>query len=122
MFSGGHKTEGIKTWDIRAQKCVYELSTGNTSVMGLAWSSAQSTLYAATACPYLDWQGGFSGYRDLNTGMLHASDIMAPKTRRHHTYWPDRALHVENAFGYAYDAGMHVMCRFTSRCRTWVMY
>lgn len=109
MFSGGHKTEGIKCWDVRAKQCTYELGTGNTSVMGLAWSPAQSTLYAATACPYLDWIGGYSGYRDFNTGMMHGTDIMPPKTRRRQVYWPDRALHVENAFGYAYDAAMHAM-------------
>ncbi|KAH9838316.1 uncharacterized protein C8Q71DRAFT_750418 [Rhodofomes roseus] len=112
MFSGGNRSAGIKCWDVRAKKCVYELSTGNTTVGGLAWSSAQSTLYAATASPYLDWKGGYSSYSELH--MPEVADILPPKTRRpgRKVFWPDRAIHVENAFGYVYDAGMHAMLRY----------
>ncbi|KAH9928736.1 uncharacterized protein B0H18DRAFT_1000397 [Fomitopsis serialis] len=109
MFSGGNKTEGIKCWDVRAKKCVYELSTGNTTVTGIAWSPTQSTLYAATSSAYLDWIGCFSDYRDFH--MPQGTDIMPSKSIRT-VYWPDRAIHVENAFGYAYDAGTHALLRY----------
>ncbi|KAH9838317.1 uncharacterized protein C8Q71DRAFT_750419 [Rhodofomes roseus] len=111
MFSGGRKTEGIKCWDIRAKKCIYELSTGNTSVEGLAWSSAQSTLYAATSTSYQDWIGNHFSYRDCK--VPSGTDILPPKKMHNNLYWPDRAIHVENAFGYVYDAGTHVMLRYS---------
>ena len=109
VFSGGNKTEGIKCWDIRARKCVYELSTGNTAVQGIAWSPETSTLYAATECVYQDWIGCHYDYRDFDTRAIQSSDILPPRKLDSHVYWPDRAIHTENAFGAAYDAGTHVL-------------
>ena len=50
-------------WDIRARKVVYELSTGNTAVEALAWDERNSTLYAATSCPYVGYSGQPFEYR-----------------------------------------------------------
>ena len=75
MFSGGNKTEGIQCWDVRARKCVYEHSTGNTAVQGIAWSPETSTLYAATGCVYQDWIGCHYDYRDFDTHVLQNGDI-----------------------------------------------
>ncbi|GJE96272.1 WD40 repeat domain-containing protein [Phanerochaete sordida] len=116
MFSGGVKSEGIKCWDVRAQKCVYELSTGNTEVAGLAWSDAHKTLYATGGCSHKDWMGAYHGYRDFEMGHIRDSDILGPRKRgepmEREPFWPDRAIHIENAFGYAYDAGSHVMLSY----------
>lgn len=32
-----------------------------------------------------------------------------PQKLNSHVFWPDRAIHTENAFGAAYDAGTHVL-------------
>ncbi|KAL0063424.1 hypothetical protein AAF712_009628 [Marasmius tenuissimus] len=63
VFTGGTKSEVIRLWDVRARRLVYELSTGNTSVEGLAWDSQRNTLYAATECSYLGRMGDHYGYR-----------------------------------------------------------
>lgn len=47
MFTGAD--ECVKCWDIRhSKKCLYELSTGNTTVLDLKWSSTQSILCVLT--------------------------------------------------------------------------
>lgn len=91
MFSGGTKTEGIKCWDVRASQCVYELSTGNTAVQGIAWSPETSTLYAATECTYKDWIGYHHDYRDFHARAIQDTDILPPRKPNSHGYWPDRA-------------------------------
>ena len=35
-------------WDVRARACVYELSTGNNSVVTMLWDEKRTTLLAAT--------------------------------------------------------------------------
>lgn len=91
VFSGGTKTEGIKCWDVRASQCVYELSTGNTAVQGIAWSPETSTLYAATECTYKDWIGYHHDYRDFHARAIQDTDILPPRKPNSHGYWPDRA-------------------------------
>lgn len=63
VLTGGTNSQGIRFWDIRAKKLVYELSTGNNIVRSLAWSATDSTLYASTVCEYVDRMGGRHGYR-----------------------------------------------------------
>ncbi|TRM66145.1 hypothetical protein BD626DRAFT_546490 [Schizophyllum amplum] len=64
IFTGGsHKTQGIKVWDPRAKKLVYELATGNNCVNSLAWDAPRSTLYAATECDNMDRMGTTHDYR-----------------------------------------------------------
>ena len=48
---------------MRNRRLVYELSTGNTEVGGLAWDGQRNTLYAATECNYLGRMGDHYGYR-----------------------------------------------------------
>ena len=52
IFTGASQSEAITLWDVRAQKPVYELATGNTAVHSMAWDSHTSTLYAATLCEH----------------------------------------------------------------------
>ncbi|EJF64781.1 hypothetical protein DICSQDRAFT_100114 [Dichomitus squalens LYAD-421 SS1] len=63
LFTAGDITQQVKTWDIRAEECVYELSTGNNAVAGLAWDDTRSSLYVATECRYVNRMGVRTGYR-----------------------------------------------------------
>lgn len=80
------------------------------------WDAARSTLHAAGACSYIDWLGAYHHYREFDTEWLRGTDILGPRKggepMERSAFWPDRALHVENAFGYAYDAGSHVMLSY----------
>ncbi|KAG8731631.1 hypothetical protein FRC11_003223 [Ceratobasidium sp. 423] len=107
IFTGTRKGEAIKTWDVRAQACVYELSTGNNAVQSLAWDAHNNTLYAATECLYLDRVGTSRGYRKAITpqGQTHDS--------RRLRCWPKAARHKEDYFGYMFDAGDHRIFRYT---------
>lgn len=73
-----------------------------------------ATLYAATECEYKDWLGGYHGYREFNHEIIEGFDIKPPILRREtEVFWPDRAIHIENAFGYAYDAGDQVLRKYS---------
>lgn len=63
MFTGAAHDQVIRLWDVRAQKMVYELSTGSNAVTGMTWDDPQSTLYVATACDYMDRNGETFDYR-----------------------------------------------------------
>ncbi len=63
LFTGGDLTQQVKMWDIRAEECVYELSTGNNAVASLAWDPARSALFVATECRYVNRMGVRTGYR-----------------------------------------------------------
>ncbi|KAF7796459.1 hypothetical protein EIP86_007636 [Pleurotus ostreatoroseus] len=55
LFIGG--SDKISLYDLRAEKVVYDLATGNNEVTSLAWETCNSSLYASTLCPYVDDQG-----------------------------------------------------------------
>lgn len=63
IFTGGHKSECVKLWDVRAKKTVVEMSTGNNSVTSMVWNRKNTTLYAATECPWIDRFGNHYDYR-----------------------------------------------------------
>ncbi|KAH9935224.1 uncharacterized protein BXZ73DRAFT_76917 [Epithele typhae] len=63
LFTAGTRSHQVKLWDIRAKQCVYELSTGNNDVNGLAWDSATSSLFVATECENMDRMGNRMDYR-----------------------------------------------------------
>ncbi|KAL1940228.1 hypothetical protein VTO73DRAFT_9180 [Trametes versicolor] len=125
VFTGGYRSQSIKTWDIRARALVYELSTGNTAVHTLAWDDRRATLYAGTECDYRDRLGGTYDYRgahiprwaERQPGERSETDAdadgynSAEDSDGEHC-WPKRAPHDEKAFGYAYDAGDHVFLRY----------
>lgn len=148
-------------WDIRAEECVYELSTGNNAVSALAWDSARSALFVATECRYVNRMGVRSGYRrariprwatwkavdkeykvykdavknglaadmdeeyggmdypdvydDYLDDSEEAEDESEDEEDIDESYsadmrWPQKCFHKEDFFGYAYDAGEHVLC------------
>lgn len=61
MFTGTDQDEVLRLWDVRGAKLVYELSTGNNEVVGLAWDGARNVLYASTNCNYMDRNGDNHG-------------------------------------------------------------
>ncbi|KAJ7697798.1 hypothetical protein B0H17DRAFT_1177518 [Mycena rosella] len=64
VFTGSKTEQAVSLWDIRAAKAVYELSTGNNGVSGMAWDAGRSVLYVATVCGYKDRNGQQTvGYR-----------------------------------------------------------
>ncbi|TCD63392.1 hypothetical protein EIP91_005600 [Steccherinum ochraceum] len=130
VFTGGQKSESIKVWDVRQKSILYELATGNNSVLNLAWDAPRSTLLACTESQYMDWMGGLHGYRPAylprteynrkNIGeerwnqqaereRKKARDVDSDDEDdfdgRH--WWPDRAFHDESAFAYSFDSGGH---------------
>ncbi|OSC97741.1 hypothetical protein PYCCODRAFT_1447858 [Trametes coccinea BRFM310] len=135
VFTGGQRSECIKTWDIRARAIVYELATGNNGVEALAWDGVRNTLYAATECSGMDRLGYTHDYRpakiprwaDLCPDASHNPHGMAVDEEDdaagddeydsmeeddYERYWPKDAHHSEKHFGYAYDAGEHVLLRY----------
>ncbi|CAE6469282.1 unnamed protein product [Rhizoctonia solani] len=123
VFTGTTKSEHIRLWDIRARACVYELSTGNNAVESLAWDVRNNCLYAATQCDNMNSFGSTDNYRYAeipkrprssqddeadedsdDDGDLPTDDVRC---------WPNNAWHVENYFGYLYDAGEPVILRYT---------
>ena len=171
MFTAGDATQQVKMWDIRAEECVYELSTGNNSVTGLAWDDARAALFVATECGYVNRMGLHTGYRRArvprwatwkavdkeyraykDTAAAAAKDGGGPAESEERAYagmdypdvyddylddgegaenesegesedeedidedysadmrWPQKCFHKEDFFGYAYDAGEHVLC------------
>jgi hypothetical protein len=89
---------------------VYEPSTGNTGVMGLAWNLVNMTLHAATEGEFKDWLGRYHLYRKFNQKLIDGFDINLPILRgKRILFWPNRAVYIESAFGYAYDAAGQVL-------------
>ncbi|KAI0649447.1 hypothetical protein C8Q79DRAFT_999214 [Trametes meyenii] len=63
LFTGGERTEQVKVWDVRGKSVVYELSTGNNAVAGMAWNSRRSSLYVSTECRRMNRMGEWGDYR-----------------------------------------------------------
>ncbi|KAI0671413.1 quinon protein alcohol dehydrogenase-like superfamily [Trametes maxima] len=63
LFTGGERTEQVKVWDVRGKSVVYELSTGNNAVAGMAWDARRSSLYVSTECRRVNRMGERNGYR-----------------------------------------------------------
>ncbi|KAJ7458904.1 hypothetical protein FB451DRAFT_1563781 [Mycena latifolia] len=63
VFTDSTNDEVVRLWDIRARKMVYELSTGNNAVNGMAWDAAHRALYVSTTCSFMDRNGYTSDYR-----------------------------------------------------------
>ena len=117
IFFGGMKTENISLWDVRAKAPLYQLSTGNNQVHGMAWDDLNSTLYAAT-----EWfnMGSRSEYRsaiikrpsneseDKNREEPENSDNdYYPNEER---AWPSISHFDEESFGVPIDSGEHRLC------------
>lgn len=120
VFTGGYRSQSIKTWDLRARALVYELATGNTAVHTLTWDDRRAALYAGTECDYRDRLGRTYDYRGAHIprwaerspeerrAQAEADGYDSAEESDGEHCWPKRAPHDEKAFGYAYDAGDHV--------------
>ena len=128
VFTGGDRSQSIKTWDVRARAMVYELATGNNAVRALSWDEKRNALYAATECDYMDRLGYYHGYRraripkwarldpagtdddgeeDMDDEEYDSDDYDDDGEN-----WPKNAYHSEDSFGYAFDAGEHTLCEY----------
>ncbi|KAF8598017.1 hypothetical protein BDV93DRAFT_354678 [Ceratobasidium sp. AG-I] len=105
VFTGTGKAEQIKVWDVHARTPVYELATGNNGVSSLAWDAERNSLYAATETSHMDRLGNHHDYRRAkipkHSNMSHDDDEDGERC------WPKGAMHGEDQFGYAFDAGDH---------------
>ncbi|KAL1670641.1 WD40-repeat-containing domain protein [Schizophyllum commune] len=119
----GGENQGIKVWDPRARKLVYELATGNNSVVSFVWDAPRSTLYAATRCEgYNDRTGRRERYREARARAgIHDHRGMQPPPppqpvgEDDYLYdkaWPMQCAHDEKYFGYAWDCGEHRLIRY----------
>ncbi|KAI0360219.1 hypothetical protein OH77DRAFT_1447220 [Trametes cingulata] len=63
LFTGGERTEQVKVWDVRGKSVVYELSTGNTAVVSMAWDAKRASLFVATEHRRSHRMGEHRGYR-----------------------------------------------------------
>ncbi|KAI0671382.1 WD40-repeat-containing domain protein [Trametes maxima] len=130
IFTGGDRSQSVKAWDVRARASVYELATGNDGVHALAWDTERTTLYALAECDNVDRLGYHHNYRpariprwaeldplEEDVNMDRDADEDDEDDEEYDSddgdrYWPDDAQHGEDHFGYAYDAGDHVLLRY----------
>ncbi|KAJ7485101.1 hypothetical protein B0H11DRAFT_2018117 [Mycena galericulata] len=124
VFTGSSSEEVVKLWDIRASKMVYELSTGNNEVKGMAWDASRNVLYVSTKCGNVDKRSGRPiGYRLAEIpgeGSQNGDEYGEPETGSHDGdemecgdfAWPCNASHTEDYFGDVFDAGEHRIFRY----------
>jgi len=134
-FAGGTKKECITVWDLRARSLVYDLSTGNNAVQGLAWDTDANSLYAATECLYVDRHGNHHDYRHAKIPKrnrpLKTVDVEKERDDDDEELsdrefdsedsdfededecrgWPKNAYHDENYYGHIFDSGEHRICK-----------
>lgn len=127
VFTGGTESEGIRFWDVRAKKLVYELSTGNNTVCALAWDKQRTTLYAATEAEHRPGPRGRGVYRKARKVKRdHDAQPATEETEMDNEdidedsmefydslRWPYSAYHKEEYFGEVYDSGSKLMCEFS---------
>lgn len=114
IIIGGKQSQQIKVWDARARKALYELSTGNNVVEGLAWDPARNELFAATECTNRGYHGTSFNYRPARFGGGGGDDDDDEYDEDDDDRaWPTNAAHTETSFGYPFDAGDHSL----SECR-----
>ncbi|PIL35384.1 hypothetical protein GSI_02110 [Ganoderma sinense ZZ0214-1] len=137
LFTGSDRSQSVRCWDVRARAVVYELGTGNNRVCALNWDAKRSALYATTECDYMDRNGYTHDYRhariprwarldpedradDRDADMEDEDDEYDQDDDEYDSLdddddehnWPKSAYHNESFFGYAYDAGEHVLLRY----------
>ncbi|KAI0042972.1 WD40 repeat-like protein [Auriscalpium vulgare] len=126
IIFGGTQTQQVKVWDARAKLPLYELSTGNNEVNGLAWDAQRQTLYAATECEHVDRMGRHHGYRraKLPKPPRHSRDDDGDDDMEEdeededdwdgdgENNWPEQAYHSETSFGHLLDSAEHRLYRY----------
>ncbi|KAH9479826.1 hypothetical protein JR316_0008421 [Psilocybe cubensis] len=129
IFVGEGRAQKIALWDVRAQKALYELATGNNSVQSMAWDHSTNTLYAATECTFVDRNGDHYGYRYARMPKRNPSALDGQQNTTadscetlgtesdfeddfEERCWPIKAFHVENYWGHVWDAGDHRLYKY----------
>ncbi|CUA74738.1 DENN domain and WD repeat-containing protein SCD1 [Rhizoctonia solani] len=124
VFTGTHRGEQIKMWDVRARACVYELSTGNNAVQSLAWDDRSNCLYAATEWEHMDNYGyryakipKWQNIRPYGEAMEEEEEEEEEEEGEEEEgdwdlCWPIKAWHKEDYFGRLFDAAEHRIIRY----------
>ncbi|KAJ6467549.1 WD40 repeat-like protein [Mycena vitilis] len=123
IFTGAARDQIIRLWDVRAQKMIYELSTGNNAVVGMTWDAPRSTLYVATQCDTMNRLGDNFDYRHVKRPRiswswesLEREDSDSYDSDDESDYdapcWPKNAGNAEDYFGHLFDAGDHRIFRY----------
>ncbi|KAJ7438782.1 hypothetical protein B0H11DRAFT_1829022 [Mycena galericulata] len=123
IFTAASRDEVIRFWDVRGKRMVYELSTGNTQVTGMAWHEAHCALYVSTTCEYMDQYGRSRGYRHAKVPRTARTlDLEGEDSDEDYDSdddddddgpcWPKNAAHAEDYFGHLFDAGDHRIFRY----------
>ncbi|KAH9479827.1 hypothetical protein JR316_0008422 [Psilocybe cubensis] len=130
IFVGEAKYQKIVLWDVRAQKALYELATGNNNVRTMAWDNSSNTLYAATECTYVDRIGYHHDYRrakiprekypseenqsdmDIDDDEIADNEPDSEDDWDDERCWPRNAYHRENYWGHVWDAGDHRLYKY----------
>ncbi|KAJ7609224.1 hypothetical protein DFH06DRAFT_1247643 [Mycena polygramma] len=118
IFTGAARDQIIRLWDVRAQKMVYELSTGNSAVVGMTWDAPRSTLYVATQCDNMNRLGDNFDYRHVKRPRISWSweSLEREDSDGYDSEdewdddgpcWPKNAGNAEDYFGHLFDAGDH---------------
>ncbi|KAJ7728138.1 hypothetical protein DFH07DRAFT_851265 [Mycena maculata] len=132
VFTGAAHDQVIRLWDVRAQKMIYELSTGNNAVMGMTWDAPRCALYVATACDYMDRNGENFDYRRAKIARTsweqekmgdeeddsmdeEDEDDSEDEYDDEAPCWPSNAAYAEDYFGHLFDAGDHRLLRYAFR-------
>ena len=137
LFTGG-SDEAVKAWDLRrGGRPLYELTTGNTTVLSLDWHTPSASLLVATQCSYALERafGRVDGYgwdydmttlgenlrgRSFKDMMMHdqlrqrarASLQVARDALPTSGEWPARAMHTPKDFRLDFDARGHALLRY----------
>lgn len=106
-FTGGCG-ESVLVWDLRksSKSCLYELSTGNTMVKGLAWHG--NTLIVAGDCSHIDRHGQPLD-QDFNPVRPDTQTSLNGTSRSHQHWWPPRAKHDPDDFSEIFDCSSHAV-------------
>ncbi|KAI0750113.1 hypothetical protein C8Q80DRAFT_1269875 [Daedaleopsis nitida] len=113
VYTAGPRSASVKAWDIRVRASTYELATGNTAVRALSWDAKHNALYVAAECTYMGRNGNHFGYRRAKIPRWAREFVEETEpgmdVDEDEENWPERAYRQESFFGYAYDAGDHVL-------------
>jgi len=95
----GADDERVITWDLRMNRALYELSTGNNSVIGLHWHRSSRTLFAATEN---------TAYTEIKIKTGEVDNLKLDDRP-----WPKYTFHKSDDFKHVWDAKFNGFITYT---------